>query len=85
MPGIPDRRYNTVCARLAGQLGISLAAARRRVDIRAAREERRDLEARLALAEQMLEEAVASGIDRGALLDAQLGAVGSDEHFMTED
>jgi hypothetical protein len=85
MPAIPERGYSAACAHLASHLGISLAAARRRVEIRAAREELRDAAARQALAERMLEEAIASGVDHGTLLSSQLGAVGNDEHFMTED
>lgn len=85
MPAIPDREYNAACGRLAGWLGVSIAAARRRVDIRAAQEGLRETAARIALAEQMLAEAKASGVDHQALLDAQLGALSSEENFMTED
>jgi len=85
MPAIPDRQYNAACGRLASHLGISLAAARRKVDIRAAQQGQRDTATRLALAEQMLAEAQNSGVDAQAMLTAQLGTVGSDEHFMVED
>jgi hypothetical protein len=85
MAAIPDRHYNAACGRLAGWLGISIASARRRVDIRAVKEGIADTPARIALAEQMLAEAQASGIDPQALLDAQLGALSSEENFMTED
>jgi hypothetical protein len=85
MPAIPDRDYNAACGRLAGFLGVSIAAARRRVDIRAAQEDLRETAARIALAERMLAEAQASGVDYQALLEAQLGALSSEENFMTED
>ncbi|MEB3308329.1 MAG: hypothetical protein VKK98_09305 [Cyanobacteriota bacterium] len=85
MPATPDRAFNAACGRLASQLGISLASARRRVDIRAAQQGVRDADARLALAETLLAEARSSGVDSQALLTAQLGAVGSDVHFMIED
>jgi hypothetical protein len=85
MPAIPDRDYNAACGRLAGCLGVSIAAARRRVDIRAAQEGLRETAARIALAERMLAEAQASGVDYQALLEAQLGALSSEENFMTED
>jgi hypothetical protein len=85
MAGIPDRDYNAACGRLASRLGISLAAARRRVDIRAAQEGSRDTPARLALAERMLAEADASGVDNAARLTAMLQALRSDDNFMTED
>lgn len=85
MSAVPDRQYNAACGRLASWLGISLASARRRVDIRAAQQGQSDTPARIALAEQMLAEAQASGIDTQALLDAQLAALSSEENFMTED
>lgn len=85
MSAIPDRHYNAACGRLASWLGISIASARRRVDIRASREGLTDTPARIALAERMLEEAKASGVDTPALLEAQLGALSSEENFMTED
>ena len=85
MPAIPDRDYNAACGRLAGWLGVSIAAARRRVDIRASQEGLSDTPARIALAERMLAEAQGSGVDYLALLGAQLGALSSEENFMTED
>jgi hypothetical protein len=85
MPGIPDRHFNAACGRLATHLGISLASARRRVEILAAQEGLRDTGAKLGLAERLLEETRASGLDRGQLFDAQLRSVGEDDHFMIED
>lgn len=85
MAGIPDRFYNAACGRLASQLGISQSAARRKVEIRAAREGLRESAERQALAQRMLEEAIASGTDHGTLLSDQLGAVGNDVNFMIED
>jgi hypothetical protein len=85
MPAIPDRNYNAACGRLAGWLGVSIASARRRVDIRAAKEGLTETAARIALAERMLAEAEASGVDNQALLDAQLVALRTEENFMTED
>jgi hypothetical protein len=85
MSAIPDRRYNAACGHLASWLGISIASARRRVDIRAAQEGISDTAARIVLAETMLAEAQASGVNNQALLDAQLEALSSEENFMTED
>lgn len=85
MAGIPDRDYNAACGRLASRLGISLAAARRRVDIRAAQESLRDTPSRIALADLMMAEAEASGVDNAAMLTAMLQALSSEENFMTED
>jgi hypothetical protein len=85
MVAIPDRAYNAACGRLASRLGISLAAARRRVDIKAAQEGLREVADRIALAERMLQEAEADGIDRDALFSALLEVAPEDSNFMAED
>lgn len=85
MAGISDRAFNAVCGRLASQLGVSLASARRRVEIRAGAEGIRDPAGKLALAESILAETIASGHDNQALFSSLLEAVGSDENFMVED
>ncbi len=85
MAGIPDRAYNAACGKLASQLGISLAAARRKVDIQASQTGLKDTPARLALAEQMLVDAQDSGTNHHELLTSLLEAVGNDENFMVED
>ena len=85
MAGIPDRAYNAACGMLASQLSIRLAAARRKVDVRSSQEGLKETAAKLALAQQMLAEAQASGENHHELLSSQLEAVGSDENFMVED
>ena len=85
MPAIPDRAYNAACGLLASQLGISLAAARRKVDVKASQQGFRDTPAKLALAEQMLADAQSSGTSNHELLTSLLEAVGRDENFMVED
>lgn len=85
MPGIPDRLFNAACGHLATHLGISLASARRRVEILAAKEGLRDAAAKQALAERLLAETRSSGLDRGQLFDGQLRSVGEDDLFMIED
>lgn len=85
MPPLSDRDYTVACGQLASCMGISLASARRKVDIRAVREGLRTTDDKIALAGQMLEELRASGIDMGDLFSAQLHTVGSDDNFMVED
>lgn len=85
MAGTLDRAYNTACGRLASRLGISQASARRKVDIRAAAEGVRDAAAKRELAERMLAEADAAGVDNGDLLTSLLEALASERDFMTED
>ena len=85
MASLSDRNYSIVCGQLASHLGISLASARRKVDIRAVQQGLRATEEKIALCHSMLEESRRSGIDIGALLSAQLTTVGRDDQFMTED
>jgi hypothetical protein len=85
MAGTPNRAFNTACGRLASRLGISQSSARRKVDIRAAAEGVRDPEAKRELAERMLAEAEAEGVDNGELLTSLLEALASERDFMTED
>jgi hypothetical protein len=85
MSGLSDRSFSIACGRLASHLGISLAAARRKVEIRAAQQNNRDPAGLLATAEALLAEAIAQGGDNGALLTNQLEAVDRDNHFMVED
>lgn len=86
MPGISDRRYLMLCGRLASRLGISQASARRKVEIRAALEQRtRDQLSLASLAEVMLEEALGTEEGNAALLNSQLQATDNEDDFMTED
>jgi hypothetical protein len=85
MVAIPDRAYNAACGRLASRLGVSLAAARRRVDVKAAQEGLREVADRIALAERMLQEAEADSTDRDALFSALLEVAPEDANFMAED
>ena len=85
MPPISDRDYTIACGQLASCMGISLASARRKVDIRAVKEGLRAVDDKIALAVRMLEEIRASNVDMGDLFSAQLHTVGSDDNFMVED
>jgi len=85
MAGISDRAYSILCGKLATLLGVSQAAARRKVDIRAAQEGQRDVAGRIAIAQAMLTELQASSTDHQGMLSAQLRTVGNDDRFMVED
>jgi hypothetical protein len=86
MAGISDRRYLELCGRLASRLGISQASARRKVEIRAAKEQLgRDPATLVGLAETMLEEALATEGRNAALLNHQLKALNDEDQFISED
>ena len=82
MAGIQDHDYLRLCAELARCLGISQSSARRRVEMAAAREGLRDMEARKRIATELLAQ---SGKDASANLDSLLVASPEDENFMLED
>ena len=88
MAAIQDTAYVKLCAQLASRLSISLASARRRVDQAAAKEGRRDLEGRRAMAQSLIDsldsdaEADSNSPER---LNAILSASEGDSNFMLED
>ena len=85
MAAIQDSEYVKLCAQLASRLSISLASARRQVDQAAAREGKRDLEGRRALAQSML--TALDSNDGGSVerLTALLSSSEGDGNFILED
>ena len=78
-----------LCAELASRLSISLASARRKVELVAAQDSVKDLNARKLIAERLLHEAYARNnseeISPSAQLDDLLEALAEEENFMIED
>ncbi|MEN9860673.1 MAG: hypothetical protein RLZZ515_1155 [Cyanobacteriota bacterium] len=64
-----DKDYVIACGKLASALSISIAAARRKVDLVAAREGVRDNAGRLLLAQRLLVESEGVGQESRQLLD----------------
>ncbi len=87
MAPLEDHDYLKLCASLASRLSISLSAARRQVEIAAAREGLRDLKARKLIAERLLHEVQIDSeeVSASANLDKLLEALAEDENFMVED
>ena len=85
MAAIQDSAYVKLCAQLASRLSISLASARRQVDQAAAREGKRDLEGRRAMAQCML--TALDSNDEGSVerLTALLSSSEGDGNFILED
>ena len=89
MATIEDHGYLKLCAELATCLSISIASARRQVEIAAAKAGIRDLPGRKGIVERFLKEARES-LEKGeeapsAKLDQLLEALAQDENFMVED
>ena len=89
MAAIQDQNYVKLCAQLATRLSISLASARRRVDQAAAREGRRDVEGRRAMAQSLLDaldnDIDESNADNPERLNSLLSVSEGDGNFIIED
>ncbi len=84
-----DHDYLKICAEIASFLSISLSAARKKVEIIAAREGKKDILSRKKLAIEFLEKAKSNSKDSlyssSAQLDKLLKALEEEENFMLED
>ena len=89
MAAIQDQNYVKLCVQLATRLSISLASARRRVDQAAAREGRRDVEGRRAMAQSLLDaldnDSDESNADNPERLNSLLSVSEGDGNFIIED
>ena len=85
MAAIQDSEYVKLCAQLASRLSISLASARRQVDQAAAREGKRDLEGRRAMAQSMLTALDSNAEESVDRLTALLSSSEGDGNFILED
>ena len=89
MPLIEDHHYLKICAQLASCLSISIAAARRRVEVVAAKEGKKDLQSRKEIAQKILDQIVEADKTQNesasASFDELLKALKEEENFMLED
>ena len=89
MPLIEDHHYLKICAQLASSLSISIAAARRKVEVIAAKEGKKDLQSRKEIAQKVLDQTIAQDNKQSdsasASFDQLLKALKEDENFMLED
>ena len=89
MPLIEDHHYLKICAQLASSLSISISAARRKVEVEAAKEGKKDLQSRKDIAQkilaQTLNEDKNQSISASESFDKLLKALKEDENFMLED
>ena len=89
MAPLEDHGYMKLCAELASCLSISLASARRQVELAAVREGAKDSNSRKLIAEKMLAKARytndSAEVSSSAKLDELLEALAEEENFMVED
>ena len=78
-----------LCAELASRLSISLASARRKVELVAAKDGFKDLKSRKSIAERLLNDDLirsqSEDSSSSAQLDELLEALAEEENFMVED
>ena len=89
MPLIEDHDYLKICAKLASSLSISIAAARRKVEVSAAKEGKKDLKAKKEIAQKILgqitEDDKKQSESTSKSFDQLLKALKEEENFMLED
>ena len=89
MPLIEDHHYLKICAQLASSLSISIAAARRKVEVAAAKEGKKDLQSRKEIAQKILNQTIEddklNSDSASASFDQLLKALKEEENFMLED
>ena len=89
MPLIEDHHYLKTCAQLASSLSISIAAARRKVEVAAAKKGKKDLQSRKEIAQKILDQTIEENRKQSkstsASFDQLLKALKEEENFMLED
>ena len=89
MPLIEDHHYLKICAQLASSLSISISAARRKVEVAAAKEGTKDLQSRKEIAQKILDQTLNDGqkqsVSASESFDQLLKALKEEENFMLED
>ena len=89
MPLIEDHHYLKICAQLASALSISIAAARRKVEVAAAKQGKKDLQSRKEIAQKILDQTIEDdkkhSDSASASFDQLLKALKEEENFMLED
>jgi len=89
MPLIEDHHYLKICAQLASSLSISISAARRKVEVVAAKEGKKDLLSRKEIAKKILDDTLnedkKQSLSAATSFDNLLKALKEEENFMLED
>ncbi len=89
MPLIEDHHYLKICAKLASYLSVSIAAARRKVEVEAAQAGKKDLQSRKEIAQRILDQIIKEDSIKSepasASFDQLLKALKEEENFMLED
>ena len=88
MPLIEDHHYLKICAQIASSLSISIASARRKVEIASAKQGKKDLQSRKEIAQEILNKTIEDHNKNDSVsesFDQLLKALKEEENFMLED
>ncbi len=88
MSSIKEHDYLKVCAELASCLTISIAAAKKKIDLLAAKQGAKDISSRKEIATKLLQEVRENLLEENnqiSQLDNLLEALAEEENFMVED
>ena len=89
MSSIQEHDYLKICAELASFLSISISAAKKKIDVEAAKIGARDISSRKNIAQKLLKEAREKSLSdfntTTNQLDNLLEALAEEENFMVED
>ena len=84
MPKINDHAYMKICAQIASCESISLASARRKVELVLAKRGKKGVYEHISAAQKLLDDVNKNGKSTSQL-DDLLKALAEEENFMTED
>ena len=89
MARIDDHEYLKLCAKLASFLSVSIAAAKKKIDLACASKGVTDISSRKEIAEKLLKEAQSNSLkpenSTTNKLDNLLEALAGEDNFMVED
>tara|TARA_B100000700_G_C15037694_1_gene853597 strand:- start:1622 stop:1891 length:270 start_codon:yes stop_codon:yes gene_type:complete len=89
MPFIEDHSYTKLCSELARILSISIASAKRKVEIIAMKEGKKDIAEKKSIVQELIKKYDLSSSNKkkssASQLDQLLEVVSEDDNFMVED
>ena len=85
---INDRQYLTICAKIAALMSISLSAAKKKVEIKIAQKDAKNIEEKRQIALELLkscEKDEESKFSSSKILDNLMATLDNEDNFLTED
>ena len=85
---INDRQYLKICAEIAKLMSISLAAAKKKVEIQIAKEGSKTIQEKLQIAQNFLEICKKNEVGKlssSRILDKLMETINDEDNFLTED